>query len=233
MFLKGFQQLGNREQEHAGIPQIPPGCQHLFSGFRVGLFHEPLERQGALPCWRSFQFDIPIAGFGPVRRNPKGNEAPFAGGLAGLGDSKCKGIGVVQDMVGRCDQHQRVWVGLGDKHGCSSNRGRGIPAFGFDDDTLWRDPDLGHLLAHDEPIIEARQHDGRGTFQSNKPLHGGLKQTAIPKNTAELFGMRFARRRPQPLARTTTQNYRENFIQGHIVPFRCYRLKRLSLLVTY
>lgn len=125
--------------------------------------------------------DVAIAGFRGIRNDAEGHE--FAGRSLRRADvdRRTKGRSVLDEMIRRHHEEQRVDVVLSAAQRRTGQGGRGIPPDGFEDDGLERFANLPPLLAHKEPMLFIADHQ-RALQDCDRlrlilhPLQGALEQ---------------------------------------------------------
>ena len=134
------------------------------------------------------EFEIAIAGFGPVRADPEGDErAVLRCGLT-FGHGGEERRHVADHVIGRRHQHQIVPRALRLKvQGCRQNRRGGVACGGFQKHRGRVDAQIAQLFERHEAEIRGRQHQRRGEARAPEALRAGLKQAFIPQQTGELL----------------------------------------------
>ena len=116
-------------------------------------------------------------------------------------------------MIRRRDQHQPVGVAIFEPERRGQHGGGGVAPLGFDQDRAGIDPRLGQLFGHDEAEVRVGQHQRRGKAFARKPFGRGLEQGGFSHQRHELLGIGFARQRPEPCPRATTEkNGRDHLV---------------------
>ena len=120
-------------------------------------------------------------------------------------NSSLKGSFVGHHMVGRHDQQNgiRTFFSRGKRRqgegGCRIAPGR------FQNDSAW----FAHqpqLFCNNEPVLFIAYHHGGSqldVWDTFNPAYGGLQQRVFTDKGQQLFGVFFARKRPQASARAT------------------------------
>ena len=197
----------HREQEDAGIPQIAAGGQHLCGAGSVGLFDKAFQRQrpGGEIARILGQFQIAIAGLGPVGADAEGHQPPGAGGLGAGLDRGAEGGGIGHHVIGGRHQHQRLGIAPFQPQRRGQHRRRGVAPLRLDQHRAGIDSRRGQLLGDDEAEIRAGQHQRRGESRPREPRGRGLEQGGFPGQGHKLLGIRLARQRPETRARAAAE----------------------------
>ena len=165
------------EQENTGIPEEPTAGEHLGRRRGIRFLDKALERHGVTTA--PVQFEIPIAGLGPVGADAEKHQlARLERFQAGL-DRGAEGGGISDLVICRRHQHCRVGIlGMQIQRRRKHSR-RGVAPLGLDQDRARIDADGGKLFGHDE--AEIRVGHGDGLVEAGRPAqpHRGLLKQAL------------------------------------------------------
>ena len=147
MRLKLGQVLAGAEQKHAAVPVIVT-AGHVTLGHRcIGFFDKRGHLERAL-AHRRPALDIAITRLGPVRHNAKGHQSARLGqGQSGL-HSRLKRSRVLNHVVGRQHQHQRICPRRSGLQSGQSHRRRCVASGRFQNNVALQCPNLTQLLGH-------------------------------------------------------------------------------------
>ena len=96
-------------------------------------------------------------------------------------------------MVGWCDQHQGIWLGLLQMQCCRQDcRGR-VARVWLDHDGSVIDFDVGELFLHDEPEIRIGEDKRRRESASGQSQRGCLEQGCIADQGNKLLWIALSR----------------------------------------
>ena len=190
--------LGGAKHEHAAVPEIAALRQHGLGSLLRGLFHETADRKTG--SQGIALFDVAVTGLGAVRRDPEGDQGPFAGTLRSLCDGSGKSRQILQHMVRRQDQQDRITVFhvTGGRHG---QRGSGdgrcrIARFRFQQDPAVQSLTLQGCGGKKALLFIADDH-GRGqSGHGRKTLQRVLEQR-MAAQVHELLGILATGQGPQ------------------------------------
>ncbi len=123
---------------------------------------------------------------------------------------RAEGVHVRDMVVGSHADGDGAGVMLGDPAGGGGHGGRGIAALGLDDDEGLR-PDLLELAADGVQVgLAGDDHRLRRALQPAHAQHRVLEQRSGAQQRQELLGPGGPRGRPQPRARASAQDHRND-----------------------
>ena len=106
-------QRGSSEDEHAGIPHVPPAGQEGRRRRRVRLFDEFIHHMGAGDIGqRLANLNRAIAGFGRGGLHAEGDNAAVARRISGNGKGGVQRRQVLHRMIGRHHPQHRIRIGF-------------------------------------------------------------------------------------------------------------------------
>jgi hypothetical protein len=210
------QQDPRREQEDAGVPQVPAARdiglgrgEIRLLGEPGDLAHRPIDLLAAL--------DVSVTGLRAGRGDAERHDV-FARGAERPRDGFAEPGGVGDVVVRRHQDHQGVGVDLLSQARDGDRRRRAVAAHRLQHDRRRVHGDLEHLFGHDVEVAFAADQD-RGQHldrarRRDEPSQGVLQQGPSRRQGVKLLGRGVRGQGPEPGARPTGQ-HRWKQTDGH------------------
>jgi hypothetical protein len=123
---------------------------------------------------RPVALDIAVAGFGALRMDAEGDEMAGARGGSSACDGRVKRGGIIDRVIGRHQQHQRLAVTLGKRQRGDAGGWRGVASDRLEQQPLRRDVDLAQLLGDDKAVLLIGDDERRGKARRGRDPQRGL-----------------------------------------------------------
>jgi hypothetical protein len=150
-------------------------------------------------------FDVPEAGFRRRGRDAEHHEAAFFSQRHGGADRALQLSNITDEVIGGQNHEDR----LGREDGGGRDRGRGVPAFGLEQQGLGHATDLAQLLGGEETVLVVADYDWRiEPLEALQSKYRFLKQGVFGDEPQELLRERSSGQRPKPRSRTAAQDHR-------------------------
>jgi hypothetical protein len=177
--------LRRRKQEDAAVPKEIAGRDIALGGGSVGLFDKPRDLEhtpiqpGGGAGERLAALDIAVAGLGPLRMDAESHETSRPRGDGGALDRGLECGHILDRVVGRHHQHQRLRIGLDEKQRGDRRGRRGVAADRLQQQCLRRRLDTAQLLGDDKAVLLVGDHQRVGKAGRARHPQRRLLQQAV------------------------------------------------------
>jgi hypothetical protein len=167
------EEASRAEQEHAGVPEVVAAGDEFLRAFEGRLLDELLDRENRM-AWRARAFhaaDVSVARLGRARDDAEGDELAGRRGRDRELDGGLERDEVLQHVVRRQDQHERVFAAAREHRVRGDGDGRRrVATHGLQQDRLGRQVHLAQLLGNQEAMrLVAHHHRPGGVGESGEP----------------------------------------------------------------
>lgn len=166
--------------------------------------------KGVLPLpQRIAALNIAVTGFRGIRHDAEGHQVAGLRILLRHADGVVENRLIINDMVSRQHQHQRVIAILRGLQCRERDSRGGIAAYRLKDDIFRQLIELSQLLGYQKTMLFVADDHGLMDIQPGEARDGFLQHGILSVQPEKLFGIELTGHRPQTATRTTSHNHRK------------------------